>query len=214
MRGILQLTGAVFLLAIVATVVPALDVFFRYQGLIYSDPRQVPPAPTAIVFGAGVTPDGRPSWMLADRVDAAVELYRTGKVQRILMTGDGRSPEYDEVSVMKRYAIAQGVPAGNVDLDRGGVRTYDSSYRARAIFGIQEAVLVTQGYHLPRALYLARAFGIRAAGLKSGNDRYPRQDFYNLREAAADVVMWYEVHVTHPVPRFLGPPAGPERQSE
>lgn len=210
----LKIAGLVSLLAIVAVVIPGLDVYFHYRAYIYDDPQQVPPAPIAIVFGAGVGPDGQPSWMLADRVNGAVKLYKAGKVPRILMTGDNSSPEYDEVTSMKRYAMAQGVPPERINLDHAGVRTYDSSYRAKAIFGINEAVLVTQGYHLPRALYLANSFGIKAVGLKSGGDQYPRQEFYNLREAAADIVMWYEVHVTHPLPRFLGEPVDLERQNE
>jgi SanA protein len=105
---------------------------------------------------------------------------------------------------MKRVAVAQGVPANQVNLDFAGFRTYDTCYRARKIFGIERAVLVTQRYHLPRALFLARAFGIDAVGLVAGGDNYPRQRYYNLREFVATTVAWYQVNVTHPTPRFLG----------
>ncbi|MCL5960219.1 MAG: YdcF family protein [Chloroflexi bacterium] len=187
-------------LAILATAVPGGWVFLQHQGKIYGRVQDAPSAPVAIVFGAALRPDGEPSLMLADRVDAAVELYRAGKVQRILMTGDNRSPYHDEVTAMKRYAIERGVPADVIDLDGAGLRTYDSCYRASTIFGIDEAILVTQGYHLPRALFLARSFGINAVGLKAGRDDYPNQDYYDLREAAADIVSWYEVNFIHPLP--------------
>ncbi len=193
---------------------PALWVYTSGQTAIYDDPSRIPPMPVAIVFGAGLQPDGSPSWMLADRVDAAAELYRAGKVRRLLMTGDNSSVGYNEVAAMKRRAVAQGVPADQVNLDYAGFRTYDSCYRARAIFGVDRAVLVTQRYHLPRALYLARAFGIDAVGLAAGQDRYPRQEYYDLREMAALSVSWYEVNLLHPAPRYLGDPVDLERQND
>ncbi len=202
----LRIVGLLGILIIIGIVAPGAWVYYRYQGMIYDEPELVPPAPVAIVFGAAVRPDGEPSWMLADRVDAAVELYKEGRVRRILMTGDNSRPEYDEVTAMKRHAVELGVPAAKINLDYAGFRTYDSCYRAKAIFGIEKAVLVTQGYHLPRALYLANSLGIDAVGLKAGQDRYPRQEYYNLREAAADVVTWYEINLIHPLPRFLGEP--------
>ncbi len=208
---IVVLLGA---LAIIAVVAPGAWVYFRYQALIFDDSALVSSAPVAIVFGAGVRPNGEPSSMLADRVDAAVDLYRAGKVQRILMTGDNSSLDYDEVTAMKRRAVEQGVPASQINLDYAGFSTYDSCYRAKAIFGIENAVLVTQSYHLPRALYLADSFGIKATGLKAGRAEYPRQEFYNIREAAAEVASWYEVNLIRPLPRFLGEPVDLAKQNE
>ncbi|HEX2988342.1 MAG TPA: ElyC/SanA/YdcF family protein [Chloroflexota bacterium] len=199
--------------AALAVVLPALWVFITGSSAIYDTPTQVPSMPVAIVFGAGLQVDGSPSWMLADRVDAAAGLYEAGKVQRILMTGDNSSIGYNEVAAMKQRAIEKGVPADKVNLDYAGFRTYDSCYRARAVFGITKAVLVTQRYHLPRALFLARAFGVDAVGLVAGRDYYPRQEYYDAREAAAMSVSWYEVNVTHPLPRYLGDPVDLERQN-
>jgi vancomycin permeability regulator SanA len=200
--------------AALAAVLPAAWVYYAYQDAIYTDPAEVPAAPVAIVFGAGLNRDGSPSLMLAHRVDAAVELYRAGKVSRLLMTGDNSRAEYNEVEAMKERAVASGVPADRVNLDYAGFRTYDSAYRARAIFGIERAVLVTQRYHLPRALFLARSFGIEAVGLAAGLESYPRQEFFNLRELAALSVSWYEVNVTHPQPRYLGDQVDLERQND
>jgi vancomycin permeability regulator SanA len=209
----LAITLALLLpLALAALALPAAVAFSTGSSGIYDNPVAVPRAPVAIVFGAGLTSDGRPSPMLADRVDAAVALYREGRVDRILMTGDNSRESYDEVTAMKARAVALGVPTGRVNLDYAGFRTYDSCYRARAIFGIESAVLVTQGYHLPRALYLARSFGIEASGLAAGRDRYPRQDYYNLREFVALAASWYEMNVTRPLPRYLGDPVDLDRQ--
>ncbi len=213
-RKTVGLLGLFSLLLIIAIVFPGERVYTRYQGVIYDSPESAPEAPVAIVFGAAVGPDGEPSSMLADRVDAAVALYKAGKVRRILMTGDNSQPEYDEVTAMKRHAVEQGAPADIVNLDYAGFRTYDSCYRAKAIFGISQAVLVTQRYHLPRALYLANSMGIEAVGLTAGPDRYPHQDYYNFREAAAAIVSWYEINLTHPLPRFLGEPVDLESQNE
>lgn len=109
--------------------------------------------------------------------------------------------------------MASGVPADRVNLDYAGFRTYDSAYRARAIFGIERAVLVTQRYHLPRALFLARSIGIDSVGLAAGLESYPRQEYFNLRELADLIVSWYEVSLTHPQPRYLGERVDLERQN-
>ncbi len=151
--------------------------------------------------------------MLADRVDAAVQLFEEGKVSRILMTGDNSSVGYNEVAAMKGRAVSAGVPPDRVNLDYAGFRTYDSCYRAKAIFGVQQAILVTQRYHLPRALFLARSFGIDAEGLAAGLDHYPHQEFYDLRELAALTWSWYEVNFTHPSPKYLGNPVDLEQQN-
>ncbi len=205
---------AVALVSVLAAALPALWVYAAHQEAIYSDPARVPAMPVALVFGAGLLPDGSPTLMLADRVDAAVELYRAGKVGRLLMTGDNSRVGYDEVTAMKQRAIEQGVPAEKMNLDYAGFRTYDSCYRAAAIFGVKKAVLVTQRYHLPRALFLARSFGIEAVGLAAGRDDYPNQTYYNLRELAARSVSWYEANVTHPLPTYLGEQIDLERQND
>lgn len=213
MRLLLLLLALVILGFALAVASPAAWVFFTGREGIYEDPTHVPAEPVAIVFGAGLSPDGGPSSMLADRVDAAVELYKAGKVQRLLMTGDNSSVGYNEVAAMKQRAVDQGVPPSKVNLDYAGFRTYDSCYRARVIFGVDRAILVTQRYHLPRALFLARSFGIEAVGLAAGREYYPRQEYYDLREFAALVVTWYEVNITRPKPRYLGDPVDLERQN-
>ncbi|NJK80353.1 MAG: DUF218 domain-containing protein [Blastochloris sp.] len=174
----------------------------------YNHVAAVPTQHVAVVFGAGVRRDGRPSRILADRVQAAVELYRAGKVEKLLFTGDNSSADYNEVAAMQEYAIEQGIPADAITLDYAGFSTYESCYRARAIFGIkQQAILVTQHYHLPRAVYTCRALGIDAVGLGSADwGRIPPGGMvrYTLREYIATLNALLQVHITRPLPTFLG----------
>lgn len=191
----------------VALACSAAYVSTRTARFRYSDPAAVPHARVAIVFGAGVERDGTPSGMLADRLNTAVELYRRGVVHVLLLTGDHSRADYDEVGAMQRYAVAHGVPASRVALDFAGFRTYDSCYRARAIFGVERAVLVTQRYHLARALYTCRRLGIDAVGIGTPDwGAYSTQMMtsYTLREWVASAVAIWQIEVTRPRPAFLG----------
>jgi SanA protein len=171
-----------------------------YSRLIWADVAAAEARPVAIVFGAGVRPDGALSPMLKDRVDTAIELYRAGKVRKLLMSGDNRFANYDEPGRMYDYAVAQGVPAGDVVRDYAGRRTYDTCYRASAIFGVTQAVLITQRFHLPRAIFTCRNLGVDATGLSADRRAYYSNLYYQLRDSAATVVAWLDVKITHPVP--------------
>ena len=174
----------------------------------YNSVADVPARRVALVFGAGVRPDGRLTRILAERVDAAVDLYQTGRVQKLLMTGDNGQPEYDEVTAMQRYAVARGVPEGDITLDHAGFSTYESCYRAHEIFGLNEAVLVTQSFHLPRAVYTCRQLGVDAVGLGTpdwGNYRGALLVRYSVRESLATLKALWDVHIARPLPTFLGP---------
>lgn len=176
----------------------------RVTAMAMSEATTVPTSSVALVFGAGLNRDGTPSDALADRVQTAVELYQAGKVQKILMSGDNGSTDYDEVSSMKRYAVAHGVPAQDVVLDYAGFRTYDSCYRAQAIFGVRNVIAVSQAFHLPRILYICQAFGIKAVGVPANKQRYRYENAWGRREFIARAVTWVEVNVTRPKPKFLG----------
>ncbi|MDC0834909.1 protein of unknown function DUF218 [Geitlerinema sp. FC II] len=156
----------------------------------FGDLENIEPQPVAIVFGAGVWEDGTPTPMLADRVLAGVALYKRGTVEKLLMSGDNRSPDYNEVDAMRRYAEARGVPREDIWLDRLGLSTYETCDRAKTQFGIDRAVLVTQRYHLPRAVYIARGLGIEAVGFGVRDwGIYTRGSMlsYSLREVPATV---------------------------
>ncbi|MGL5081471.1 MAG: SanA/YdcF family protein [Microcoleaceae cyanobacterium] len=178
------------------------------RGSCYKALDNVPNKPVAIVFGAGLWADGTPTPMLADRVQGAVDLYRSGQVQKILMTGDNGSPEYNEVVAMQHYAEQQGVPADAIKLDYAGFSTYESCYRAKEIFGIDQAVLVTQQYHLPRAVYTCNRLGVDVVGYGTpdwGRYQDDSMRFYAKREILATVKAVLEIHILHPKPTFLGP---------
>jgi SanA protein len=142
----------------------------RFRGDTYSV-ETVTPHRVAIIFGARVYPDGRLSAMLSDRVATGVDLYRAGKAQVLLMTGDNTTLEYDEPGAMKRAALLMGVPESAVVVDYAGRRTYDSCYRARDIFQVSDAILVSQDFHLGRALMLCNALGVTAVGVSADSQR-------------------------------------------
>lgn len=177
----------------------------------YEDSETLPPHRVAIVFGAAVRRDGSLSPILLDRVLAGVELLKEGKVEKLLMTGDNGSNDYDEVSAMKRTAIAAGALPDQIVLDYAGFSTYDSCYRARRIFGVEDAILITQRFHLTRALYLCRKMGMDADGLALPDfEKYPNLKLsYTLREYAASYKAWIDAAILKPEPRFLGKFEGP-----
>jgi vancomycin permeability regulator SanA len=133
--------------------------------------QEVPAAPVALVLGARVNPDGTPSPFLAARLDLAQRLYVTGKVKVILVSGDNMAPEYNEPDAMRAYLVRAGVPTDRVVSDYAGFDTYDSCARARRIFGVSDVIVVTQGYHLPRAVATCRRLGLSARGVGDETSR-------------------------------------------
>ncbi|MGI6590283.1 MAG: SanA/YdcF family protein [Eggerthellaceae bacterium] len=141
-----------------------------------------------LVLGAAVNADGTPTTMLADRLDVAVELYNDGVAPKIIMSGDDKSDlSYDEVEAMKEYVVDKGVPSENVFCDHAGICTYDSMYRALNVFQVSSMVVVTQEYHLSRALYDANSLGIQTVGVSASLHTYDNQDYYDQREFFARV---------------------------
>lgn len=161
----------------------------------------------AIVFGAGLRRDGTPTAVLRDRVETAADLYFRGKVEKILMSGDNRFEYYNEPGAMRQYALSLGVPDSAIVMDFAGRRTYDTCYRARAIFGADEALLVTQKFHLPRALFLCNALGINSFGIEANNNHYRKFSLviWNFREQIATFGAFVDVFVNNPLP-VLGSP--------
>ncbi|GAA2441231.1 ElyC/SanA/YdcF family protein [Streptomyces macrosporus] len=162
-----------------------------------------PPAPVAVVFGAGLW-DGEPSPYLAHRLDAAAELYERGTVRAVLVTGDNSRHDYDETGAMRAYLVRHGVPAEDVVGDHAGFDTWDSCSRARRIFGVERAVLVSQDFHIRRALALCRAAGVDAYGVGVAEPRDVTWHHGALREVAGAVKAGLEAAFT-PDPHFLGP---------
>ncbi len=176
-----------------------------------ADIEQAPSEPVAIVFGAGVYSNHSLTPMLADRVQTAADLYASRSVSQILMTGDGSTAALDEVNPMRQFAEDRGVSHEDIVMDYAGFSTYESCYRARYIFGVRRAILVTQRYHLARALYTCRGLGIDAVGIGTPDWQvYPKalMALYSAREAGAILKALWEVNVARPLPTYLGPYEG------
>ncbi|MEE3467871.1 MAG: ElyC/SanA/YdcF family protein [Eubacterium sp.] len=183
-------------------------VFLRSCGHIENDMQKLDkPVDAIIVLGAGLSKDNTPSPFLQDRLDTAIKLYNQGVSDRILMSGDHGDEYHNEVRVMKEYAVAQGVPRAHVFMDHAGFTTYETMYRAGAIFNVKTCVVVTQKYHLFRAVYLARSLGLEAVGYPS--DIHIMDEFryigYELREYLARIKsVWSSIF--KPEPTYLGDP--------
>ena len=149
------------------------------------DEAGVPPTPVALVLGAQVYPDGTPSSFLAARLELARRLYTSGRVQVLLVSGDGRTTDYDEPAAMRAYLMATGVPTTAIVTDDYGLDTYDSCVRAQRVFGVTTLTVVTQSYHLPRAVATARALGLAASGV---GDDWGRRRLAWWRGVARDQV--------------------------
>jgi len=156
-----------------------------------------------MVLGASVHPDGTPSPMLQDRLDTGIQLYHAGAAPKLLLTGDDGQEEYNEVVVMREYAINKGVDEEDIFLDHAGFSTYESSYRAKEVFDVDKIIIVTQEYHLYRALYTGRALGMEVLGAAANQETYRGQSFREIREILArdkDFAMC----IIKPEPTFLG----------
>jgi SanA protein len=196
----------ILVLVFLLVVLPRLITAWSTRNQVYTV-ESVPAQRVAIVFGAGLWRDGSPTPVLRDRVATAARLYFAGKVEKILMSGDNSYIEYNEPGAMRGYALELGVPEAAIVLDYAGRRTYDTCYRARAIFGVQQAILVTQAFHLPRALYVCNALGLPSVGVPADLRDYRLSSlfYWNLREAPATLMALWEVHVSRPEP-ILGKP--------
>ena len=147
----------------------------------------------ALVLGAGVKHDGSPSDVLRDRLDVALSLYRHGRVERVLVSGDHRAESYDEPNAMRRYLEANGVPREAIFMDHAGFDTYSSVWRAKNVFGAERIIVVTQDFHLPRALYVARSLGIAAEGASADKRMYRGIAWLHARETISRTKAFFDV---------------------
>lgn len=166
---------------------------------------QAPESEAILVLGAYVFPDGTLSFMLNDRLDQAYELYRLGKAGKVIVSGDHGQKDYDEVNTMKKYLIARGVPPEDVFMDHAGFNTYESVYRARDIFQVKKVIIVTQEYHLARAVFIAKELGLQTCGVAADLHDYGEvMTVYRLRETAARNKDFFLAGLIKPEPTFLG----------
>lgn len=160
-------------------------------------------ADCVLVLGAGVRDDGSPSHMLEDRLKTGVALYDSGAAPKLLMSGDHGRKDYNEVSVMKEFALERGIASEDIFMDHAGFSTYESLYRARDVFQANTIVIVSQGYHLHRALYIAQSLGIDAVGVSADLRTYAGQSMRDIREIAARTKDFF-MCVVQPKPTYLG----------
>ena len=156
-----------------------------------------------LVLGCAVWADNQPSPMLKDRLDTAIELYKAGAAPKLLLSGDNSVVEYSEPDCMLQYTLAQGVPAEDIFLDYAGFSTYDSAYRAKTIFRAERLIVVTQKYHLFRALHTCDKLGITAKGVASNQRKYVGRFKREAREVLARDKDLVKV-IIKPEPTFLG----------
>lgn len=154
-------------------------------SIVSADEASISSADAIVVLGASVFADGTPSGILQDRLDDGIALYFAGVAPKLIMSGDNGTESYNEVRVMKQYAIAQGVPSEDIFCDHAGFSTYESMYRAKYVFGCQRIVVATQTYHLYRALWSAKSLGMQATGVPSDYHEYQKQLQYDIREVPA-----------------------------
>ena len=205
-RTLTRFIGIILAAGMLTLILPRLITAIHAGTRLYSV-NSVAVKRIAIVFGAGLWRDGSPTPVLRDRVATAAELYITGKVEKLLFSGDNRFIYYNEPGAMYQYALSLGVPEEAIALDYAGRSTYDTCYRAKKIFGINDAILVTQNFHLPRALYICHVLGIKAVGVPADRRDYSPGPwvYWSIRELPATLNALWQVHVTHPMP-VLGEP--------
>lgn len=173
---------------------------------IVNEPEAAPNTQVIMILGAAVYPGGGVSQVVYDRLIIGAELYKAGKASKILVSGDHGTKHYDEVNTIKAWLIKYGVPEERIVLDHAGFSTYDSVVRAKKIFKVKSLLIVTQKFHLPRAVYLARNSGIEATGVPADRVKYQKIVRNQMREGLARVKDFVFIHFLRPSPKFLGEP--------
>lgn len=202
-RGIIALSSLFLIALLMATAITLYIQNYSNKYIYSSSIQAIPNCYTALVLGASVHRNGDLSTILLDRVDRAIELYNGGKIKRFLLSGDHGDHDYDEVNTMKNYLLKKGIDSADIFLDHAGFDTYNSVVRAKEIFNVDSMYIVTQNYHLYRAIYIARNNGIEAFGFTADRRSYPGIYKYTVREWFANVKSWYWTATNHQ-PHFLG----------
>jgi SanA protein len=162
-------------------------------SMLYRNIESIPKTTTVIVLGASVHSDGKLSPILKDRVDTAFLLFESGKIDNFLLSGDHTTDDYDEVNSMKNYLLGKGVPQSKILLDHAGLDTYDSMYRSKALFDTHNAIVVTQSFHLPRSLFIAKHLGLNYKGFAAKPIEYKASQQIIFREKLANIKAIWDV---------------------
>lgn len=182
-----------------------IDNHVKNQGSKYiMSPQNTPEVDAILVLGAGVYSDGTVCPMLKDRLDTALAVYDKNASTKFLVSGDHGQVNYNEVKAMKNYLLKNGIKSENIFMDHAGFSTYESIYRAKDIFEVKKVTIVTQEYHLMRAVYTARKLGLQAYGVSADKQNYPYMPHYKNREIAARCKDFVYVNILKPEPKYLG----------
>lgn len=199
------------LIALFVVLVTNSNVTAETEKLIFTELNDVPKTKVAIIFGAGINGD-QPSRYLKDRLDAGISLYKNNKVDKILLSGDNGRDEYDELTVMKLYCQKNGVDTTKIYIDYAGFDSYSTMYRAKHIFYVDTAILVSQKYHLNRCIYLGDKLGIKSFGYSADRGVYPGYKYYASREKLSVSKAVLDV-IRDRRPKYLGEPVDINRES-
>lgn len=197
----MKILAILALLTLLGLLIPKI-LFGLYASSRTYQPENAPKARVGIIFGAGLLRDGTPTAVLRDRVKTGVELYKNGTVSKLLMSGDNRFENYNEPAAMRDYALSLGIPVDDIVLDYAGRRTYDTCYRAKFIFGLNEALLITQKFHLPRAIYTCNKLGVQSSGAVADQNSYRKSAYFywQVRELFATSTAFLDIWILKPLP--------------
>lgn len=204
LKKIIKILLILIVVAVVFTLI--INDYVKNSGSEYiMEEGAAPVADAVLILGAYVMPDGDVSGILNDRLTVGLELYQQAKAEKIIVSGDHGTVEYDEVNAMKQYLMDRGVEDEDIFMDHAGFSTYESMYRARDIFQVKKLIIVTQKYHLMRALFIARELGLEAYGVASDRHKYVKAiGLYELREIAAREKDFFQAKIFKPKPTYLG----------
>lgn len=200
--GIVFTIGIVFILLWAMYINTDIQDFSRTR--IIRSVENLPKTKVGIVFWAKVKANGLPSDILVDRLDGSIRAYRDDKIQKIIVSGDNSQQNYDEPTAMKNYLVSKWITESDIFLDYAGFDTYDTLYRAREIFSVSWAILFSQEFHLPRAIFIGQNLWIDVYGFPTDYHQYINQQKNTFREYFACIKAWLDVEVWHSKPKFLG----------
>ncbi len=189
---------AVFLFILISTTY----VRWVHRSLI-TQPAEAPQSQAIMILGASIKSNGQPSDALKDRLDTGIDLYKNNKAPLILLTGDDGRNRADEITVMKNYVLNAGVPENAIFTDGQGYRTYESCTRANKTFHINQAIIVTQKFHLPRALYLCHRLGLDSVGVSADLHTYKDIRWFTVRDWLASFKAWLDINIKTPKPPVI-----------
>jgi SanA protein len=200
----IKLFISILAIGIIAVISVNYHVKSSTKKYIHYSLRKFPKNDVGIIFGAGIQGD-QPGKYLKDRLDAGIRLYKANRINKILLSGDNGREEYDELTVMKNYCFRHGVDTTKIFIDYAGFDTYSTMYRAKHIFKIKKATLISQQYHLNRAIYIGKSLGIKSAGYSANKGEYQGYQYVKFREYISTFKSFFDV-LRNREPHFLGNP--------